>query len=160
MTFLLTSPAFEHGAAIPARYTGEGEDLSPPLAWTGAPDETESFVLISDDPDCPNPAAPRRTWVHWVAYDIPGTTTHLTEGASGHTMPNGTREGKNDSGEIGYSGPKPPVGRHRYFFKLYALDRTLGLREGHTKSELLRAIEQHVLASTELMGTYQCQPSA
>lgn len=159
MTFLLTSPAFEHGAGIPPRYTGEGEDLSPPLAWRGAPDGTASFVLISDDPDCPDPAAPRRTWVHWVAYDIPHAATHLDEGASGRAMPDGTREGKNDSGEIGYSGPMPPIGRHRYFFRLYALDRTLGLREGHTKAELLRAMAQHVLASAELMGTYQCRSS-
>lgn len=155
MTFSLRSPAFAHGAAIPRRHTGEGEDLSPPLAWSHAPAGTESYVLIVDDPDCPDPAAPRRTWVHWVAYDIPASVLALAEGASRHAMPAGAREGKNDSADLGYSGPLPPVGRHRYYFKLFALDRALGLRDGHTKAELLRAMERHVLASAELMGTYE-----
>ncbi|HEX9563514.1 MAG TPA: YbhB/YbcL family Raf kinase inhibitor-like protein [Gemmatimonadaceae bacterium] len=156
MMFVLTSPGFERGAAMPTHFTGEGEDLSPPLEWSGAPREAQSFVLIVDDPDVPDPAAPRRTWVHWVVYDIPATVTQLPEAVSGQTMPEGAREGRNDSGGRGYSGPMPPIGRHRYFFKLYALDRTLGLRDGHTKAELLRAMEGHVLASAELMGTYQC----
>jgi len=142
---------------MPKSHTGEGEDLSPPLAWSHPPPGTESFVLIVDDPDCPDPAAPRRTWVHWVVYDIPATVSELAEGASRRAMPPSAREGKNDSGGMGYSGPYPPIGRHRYFFKLFALDRTLGLRDGHTKAELLRAMEQHVLASAELMGTYQCE---
>jgi Raf kinase inhibitor-like YbhB/YbcL family protein len=155
MIFRVTSPAFEPGGAIPARYTGEGDEVSPPLSWTGAPMETESFVLIVDDPDVPDPAAPRRTWVHWVVYDIPGSARELQEGISQRAMPEGCREGKNDSGDIGYGGPYPPIGRHRYLFKLYALDRTLELREGHTKPEILRAMHGHVLGSAELMGTYE-----
>jgi hypothetical protein len=155
MIFRLTSPAFEPGGSIPTRYTCEGEEISPPLAWTGSPLETESFVLIMDDPDVPDPTSPRRTWVHWVVYDIPGTSRELREGISLHAMPDGSLEGKNDSGDIGYGGPYPPVGRHRYFFRLYALDRTLELAAGHTKSEILRAMHGHVLGSAELMGTYQ-----
>jgi hypothetical protein len=153
--FRLASAAFEHGGSIPSRYTGEGEDANPPLEWSGAPPETQSYVLIVDDPDVPDPAAPRRTWVHWVVYDIPGPSNALQEGVSRRAMPEGCREGKNDSGEIGYGGPYPPIGRHRYFFKLYALDRTLELREGHTKTEILRAMHGHVLTSAELMGTYE-----
>jgi Raf kinase inhibitor-like YbhB/YbcL family protein len=155
MTLQLASPAFEHGGVIPARFTGDDADASPPLTWSGAPAGTESFVLIVDDPDVPDPAAPRRTWVHWVVYDIPSSARELPEGASERAMPDGAREGRNDSGGVGYSGPYPPIGRHRYFFKLYAIDRTLGLGPGHTKAELLRAIERHVLASCELMGTYE-----
>lgn len=155
MSLSIVSPAFRHGDSIPPRFTGEGRDASPPLEWTGAPAGTRSFALISDDPDAPDPAAPRRTWVHWVVCDLPPDATALAEGASRQAMPHGSTEGKNDSGDLGYSGPYPPIGRHRYFFKLYALDASLGLREGHTKAALLKAMEGHVLATAELMGTYQ-----
>jgi Raf kinase inhibitor-like YbhB/YbcL family protein len=154
MTLTLSSPCFSHGGEIPRRCTGDGPDESPPLAWSGAPDGTKSFALIVDDPDAPDPAAPRRTWVHWVVCDLPASATSLPEGVSGRAMPPGATEGKNDSGGIGYEGPYPPIGSHRYFFRLYALDTLVGLRPGHTKPELLRAIDGHVLASAELMGTY------
>jgi Raf kinase inhibitor-like YbhB/YbcL family protein len=140
--------------AIPSRFTCDGEDVAPPLAWSGAPAGARSFALIVDDPDAPDPAAPKRTWVHWVLYDIPATVTALPEGASAASLPSGTREGTNDWGRTGYGGPCPPIGRHRYFFKLYALDAPLGDRGALTKGELLRAMEVHVLESTELAGTY------
>ena len=154
MVLTLSSAAFADGEEIPDRCTGDGPDASPALQWSGAPDGTKAFALIVDDPDAPDPAAPRRTWVHWVVSDLPATTTSLAEGASGRGMPTGSTEGRNDSEGDGYSGPYPPIGRHRYFFKLYALDAPVGLRAGHTKSELLKAMEGHVLASAELMGTY------
>jgi Raf kinase inhibitor-like YbhB/YbcL family protein len=154
VTLTLSSPSFANGGEIPARCTGDGPDASPPLQWSGAPEGTKAFALIVDDPDAPDPAAPRRTWVHWVVCNLPAAASSLPEGASGRSMPVGSFEGKNDSGGNGYSGPYPPIGRHRYFFKLYALDAPVGLRAGHTKSELLKAIEGHVLASAELMGTY------
>lgn len=154
MTLTLSSPSFSHGGEIPERCTGDGPDASPALQWSGAPAGTKAFALIVDDPDAPDPAAPRRTWVHWVVCDLPAATAALAEGATGRRMPAGSTEGKNDSGGVGYSGPYPPIGRHRYFFKLYALDASMGLRAGHTKAELLKAMEAHVLASAELMGTY------
>lgn len=155
--FSLTSPAFTYGGAIPAKYTGDGTDESPPLQWMGAPEGTKALALIVDDPDVPDPAAPKRTWVHWVVSDLPASVTSLKEGASRRSMPREAREGKNDSGDLGYSGPYPPKGRHRYFFKLYALDSLLGPSAGETKSDLLRAMDGHVLAMTELMGTYERQ---
>ena len=154
MTLTLSSPSFSHGGEIPERCTGDGPDASPALQWSGAPEGTKAFALIVDDPDAPDPAAPRRTWVHWVVCDLPAATAALAEGATGRRMPAGSTEGKNDSGGVGYSGPYPPIGRHRYFFKLYALDAPMGLRAGHTKAELLKAMEGHILASAELMGTY------
>ena len=154
MTLTLSSPSFSHGGEIPERCTGDGPDASPALRWSGPPEGTKAFALIVDDPDAPDPAAPRRTWVHWVVCDLPAATTALAEGTSGRGMPAGSTEGKNDSGGVGYSGPYPPIGRHRYFFKLYALEAPIGLRAGHTKAELLKAMEGHVLASAELMGTY------
>ena len=120
---MLTSSAFTDGGAIPKRYTCEGQDAAPPLTWAGAPAGTKSFALIVDDPDAPDPKAPKRTWVHWVLYDIPPGTTALPEGGA---LPAGTREGRNDWGRTGYGGPCPPIGRHRYFHKLYALDAVLG----------------------------------
>src|SRR5215470_7355 len=117
----VTSPAFAANAEIPIDYTCEGADAAPPLAWSGAPAATKSFALIVDDPDAPDPAAPKRTWVHWVLYDLAPTVLALSEGAA---APAGAREGRNDWQRTGYGGPCPPVGRHRYFFKLYALDRT------------------------------------
>jgi Raf kinase inhibitor-like YbhB/YbcL family protein len=153
--FSLTSPAFPHGGAIPAKYTGDGPDESPPLQWMGVPEGTKALALIVDDPDAPDPAAPKRTWVHWVVSNLPATVTSLKEGASRRSMPAGAREGRNDSGDVGYSGPYPPKGRHRYFFKLYALDSLLGSSAGETKGDLLRAMGSHVLDMTELMGTYE-----
>jgi hypothetical protein len=154
MSLTLTSPAFAPGAEIPSDYTCNGNDRSPPLVWTDAPRGTKSFALIVDDPDAPDPAAPKRTWVHWVLYDLPPTAKQLPDGASASGLPAGSREGRNDSGKVGYGGPCPPVGRHRYFHKLYALDRLLGDLHTPTKSDLLRAMDGHILAQAELMGTY------
>lgn len=147
----VTTSAFEAGATIPRQHTADGEDLSPPLAWQGAPAGTASFALLCDDPD-----APRGTWVHWVLYDLdPGVTTL---GAGVPTTPGvagGGSQGKNDFGKIGYGGPSPPKGpAHRYFFRVLALDRKLGLAPGATMREVLAAAEGHVLARGELMGRY------
>ena len=152
MSFALRSSAFRHLGEIPEQYTCEGADRAPPLDWSGAPIGTKSFALIVDDPDVPDPAAPIRIWVHWVLYDLPPATTSLPENAS---LPPGAREGKNDDGGIGYSGPCPPIGRHRYFFKLYALDAVLPDLRHPTKAQVEAAMAGHVLASTELVGTYQ-----
>ena len=149
----LTSPAFEHGGPIPRKYTCEGDDVSPPLAWTGVPGNARSLVLIVDDPDAPDPAAPQRTWVHWVLYDIPASATGLAEGAT--ALPPGTRAGRNDWKRTGYGGPCPPIGRHRYFHKLHALDVELGDLGAATKATLEEAMQGHVVAHAELVGTYQ-----
>jgi hypothetical protein len=148
----ITSTAFDHQAAIPSKYTCEGSDVSPPLRFDDVPAQAESLVLIVDDPDAPDPAAPKRTWVHWVLLDIPKGTTALAEGVS--TLPRGTREGLNDWKRTGYGGPCPPIGRHRYFFKVYALDTTLGL-DKPTKAQVEAAMKGHVLAEAQLIGTYQ-----
>ena len=155
MSLSLSSSLFTHGGAIPARCTGDGRDESPELSWSDVPQGTKAFALVVDDPDAPDPKAPKRTWVHWVVSDLPASATSLPAGASRKSMPTGSHEGKNDGGETGYSGPYPPIGTHRYFFKLYALDAPTGLRDGHTKAELLKAIEGHVLDQAELMGTYE-----
>ncbi len=155
MEMAITSNVFEHEAGIPRRYTCEGGDLSPPLAWTGAPEGTRSFVLIVDDPDAPDPANPRMTWVHWVLYDIPATASGLAEDVAPSALPAGTREGLNDWKRTGYGGPCPPIGRHRYFHKLYALDTELGNLGRATKADVERAMQGHVLAEAVLMGTYQ-----
>jgi hypothetical protein len=155
MPLVLTSPAFAEGGAIPSRHTCDGTDLSPPLAWSGAPPAAKSFALIVDDPDAPDPAAPRTTWVHWVLYDIPAGATALPEGASRASLPPGTRDGINDWKRTGYGGPCPPIGRHRYFHKLYALDRVLGDLGSPTKAKLERAMRGHVVAQAQLIGTYQ-----
>ncbi len=147
----LTSTAFTHQGEIPTRYTCEGEDLAPPLAWSDAPAGTASLALIVDDPDAPDPAAPKMTWVHWVVYDLPPSTTHLPEGGA---LPAGAHSGLNDWKRTGWGGPCPPIGRHRYFFKLYALATPLGLK-APTKAQLEHAMKHHVLAQTELVGTYQ-----
>ena len=151
----LTSPSFADGAPIPVRHTCEGGDVSPPLAWSGVPAGTQSLVLIVDDPDAPDPAAPRTTWVHWVLYNLPPQATGLPEDARHGALPAGTVEGLNDWKRTGYGGPCPPVGRHRYVHKLYALDRTLFSLGSATKAELERAMEGHVLAQGQLIGTYQ-----
>ena len=153
MAMVLTSPAFAHEGEIPSRYTCDGEDISPPLQWKGVPAQARSLALIVDDPDAPDPAAPKMVWVHWVLYDIPPDTNGLPEGVT--ELPEGTLEGVNDWHRTGYGGPCPPIGRHRYFFKLYALDTVLPNMEKPTKQELLGAMEGHVLAETVLMGTYR-----
>jgi Raf kinase inhibitor-like YbhB/YbcL family protein len=150
----ISSSAFGAKASIPATYTCEGPDTSPPLAWSGVPASAKSLVLIADDPDAPDPAAPKMTWVHWVLYNLPPGTTGLAEGAS-KQLPPGTREGLNDWKRTGYGGPCPPIGRHRYFFKLYALDATLPDLGRPTKADVLKAMEGHVVATAELVGTYQ-----
>jgi len=155
MTLSLKSPAFSHLGEIPKRYTCEGSDVSPPLAWSGVPEGTESVVLVVDDPDAPDPKAPKMTWVHWVLYNLPPTAGALPEAVALEALPPGTLQGLNDWGRPGYGGPCPPIGRHRYFHKLYALDTVLSGLESPTKAELLRAMEGHVLAEIELIGTYQ-----
>lgn len=151
----LGSPAFAAKGEIPRRHTCEGEDLAPALQWSGVPAQTRSLALIVDDPDAPDPAAPQRTWVHWVLVDIPATASGLPEG--GRPLPAGTREGLNDWQRITWGGPCPPIGRHRYFFKLYALDSTLPSLAHPTKAALEQAMRGHVLAQAELVGTYHKQ---
>jgi hypothetical protein len=151
----ITSTAFEHEGKIPRHYTCEGDDVSPPLAWSGVPDDARSLVLIVDDPDAPDPANPRTTWVHWVLYDIPVTAEGLPEGVAPSALPPGTREGLNDWKRTGYGGPCPPIGRHRYFHKLYALDTELGDLGRATKAGVENAMKGHVVAEAVLMGTYQ-----
>ena len=152
--FKITSSAFPPNGAMDARFTCQGGDTSPPLAWTGAPAGTKSFALIMDDPDAPDPAAPQMTWVHWVLYDIPATANALPEGVA-KRLPAGTREGQNDWKRAGYGGPCPPIGRHRYFHKLYALDVVLPDLGTPSKAQLEAAMRGHILAETELIGTYQ-----
>jgi len=149
----LSSSAFAPRGKIPRRYTCEGEDLAPPLQWSGVPERAASLVLIVDDPDAPDPAAPQRTWVHWVLYDISPAASGLPEG--GRPLPAGTREGLNDWNRRGYGGPCPPIGRHRYFFKLYALDKALPALPRPTKAAVEQVMHGHVLAQAELVGTYQ-----
>ena len=156
MALTISSSAFTDGGEIPARFTCEGADPSLPLAWTGAPDNTRSFALIVDDPDAPDPKAPKMVYVHWVLYDIPATLTGFAEGAS-IALPAGIREGVNDWKRTGWGGPCPPIGRHRYFFKLYALDAVLGDLGAPQKPALLAAMEGHILQQATLMGTYQKQ---
>ena len=150
----LSSSVFQHKGPIPSRYTCDDADVSPPLAWDGVPNETKSFVLIVDDPDAPDPAAPKMVYVHWVVYDIPASARALPEAATAKTLPAGSREGLNDFSHTHYGGPCPPKGRHRYFHKLYALDTTLGDRGKLSKVKVLEAIKGHVIAEAELIGTY------
>jgi Raf kinase inhibitor-like YbhB/YbcL family protein len=151
----LTSPAFANGAAIPARHTCDDADRSPALRWSGAPEGTRSFALIVHDPDAPDPARPQRDWVHWLAYDIPATTAALPEGAGNGDPAAPMHWAQTDAETSGYHGPCPPIGRHRYFFELYALDTVLGpLGARARRADLERAMQGHVLARAELMGTY------
>ena len=154
MALTLRSPSFEDEGAIPKKYTCQGDDVSPPLGWSGFPPNTKSFALIVDDPDAPDPRAPKTTWVHWVLYNIPAGTTALPERAEARTLPEGTREGLNDWKRTGYSGPCPPAGRHRYYHKLYALDVVLPDLGRPTKAALEKAMHGHVLAQAQLLGTY------
>lgn len=151
----LSSPAFMPGQSIPKTYTCEGGDRSPPLAWAGVPANTRSLALIVDDPDAPDPKAPQRVWVHWVLYNVPPATASLPEAASGVNVPVGSVEGTNDWSRSGYGGPCPPIGRHRYFFKLYALDVLLPAGKPMTKSTLEAAMKGHILTQAELMATYE-----
>ena len=155
MALALSATAFAANGPIPKRYTCEGADVAPGLAWTGAPANTRSFALIVDDPDAPDPKAPKLTWVHWVLYDIPAGAASLPEASVTKTLPPGTREGTNDWKRTGYGGPCPPIGRHRYFFKLYALDAALGDLGTPTKAKLEAAMKGHVIARSELVGTYE-----
>ncbi|RJG06100.1 YbhB/YbcL family Raf kinase inhibitor-like protein [Noviherbaspirillum cavernae] len=155
MSLALTSPAFDAGNSIPAIHTCDGSDVSPPLAWSGIPPGTKSLVLIVDDPDAPDPAAPQRTWVHWVLYNIPPESADLAQGIKAADLPPGTREGINDWKRSGYGGPCPPIGRHRYFHKLYALDVTLPDLGKVDKGALERTMKGHVIGTAELIGTYQ-----
>ncbi len=154
MAFKLISSAFSPNGAIPSRYTCEGADASPPLEWSGAPDGTRTFALIVDDPDAPDPAKPQRVYVHWVLYNLPASISKLAENAAKGGLPQGAAQGSNDWGKQTYGGPCPPIGRHRYFFKLYALDGQLSLNNP-TKAQLEKAMQGHILGSAEVMGTYQ-----
>ena len=155
MTLTLVSTAFAHQGEIPARYTCDGDNLSPPLAWSGVPTGTKSLVLIVDDPDAPDPKAPKMTWVHWLLYNIPPNQNGLTEAMAAQNLPPGTLEGTNNWQRTGYGGPCPPIGRHRYFHKLYALDKLLPDMHKPSKKNLEQAMHGHILAQTELIGTYQ-----
>jgi Raf kinase inhibitor-like YbhB/YbcL family protein len=157
MSLSLTSSAFSHQGEIPARYSCEvkGREVSPPLSWTEVPAAAKSLALIVDDPDAPDPKAPKRTWVHWVLYNLPVTATSLPEGVNTKDLPAGTREGTNDWHRTGYGAPCPPIGRHRYFFKLYGLDTVLPDLGRPDKRRLEQAMEGHVLDHAELVGTYQ-----
>jgi len=149
----LTSTAFNNQSAIPAIYTCEGKDISPPLAWSDLPAGAKSLALIVDDPDAPDPAAPKMIWVHWILYNLPATNDGLLEGVK--ALPTGTKEGVNDWKRTGYGGPCPPIGRHRYFHKLYALDTVLPDLKQPTKGKLEGAMKGHIIGEAQLMGTYQ-----
>jgi Raf kinase inhibitor-like YbhB/YbcL family protein len=155
MALTLRSSAFQPNGEIPKRHTCEGGDVAPPLTWSDAPAGTKSFALIVDDPDAPDPKAPRMTWVHWVLYSLPASATGLPEGVKPADLPAGTRQGLNDWKRTGYGGPCPPIGRHRYFFKLYALDTVLPDLGEASKAQVEQAMKGHVLANAELVGTYQ-----
>ncbi len=151
MGFKLTSTAFKEGQPIPRQHTCDGVDVSPALEWSGAPPSAKTFALICDDPD-----APSGTWVHWVLYNLPGDRIGLVENVPAtEKVPGDGLQGTNDFQKIGYGGPCPPSGTHHYFFKLYALDAELSLKSGVTKAELLKAMEGHIVAQTQLMGTYR-----
>lgn len=155
MNLSLTSPGFLNGDEIPVEFTCQGQDTSPALQWSGGPTTTKSFVLIVDDPDAPDPNAPKMTWVHWVLYNIPASTRELVAAVSPGDLPAGTGEGVNDWKRTGYGGPCPPIGRHRYFFKLYALDAELNFDHPPTKKEVEDGMHGHIVAEAVLLGTYQ-----
>lgn len=155
MALTLTSTAFTDGGEIPSKYTCQGDDIAPPLSWRGVPANARSLALIVDDPDAPDPRAPRMTWVHWVLFNLPPATTGLPQGATTADLPPGTEQGLNDWKRTGYGGPCPPVGRHRYFHKLYALDTVLTLSGKPTKPALEAAMQGHVIGQAQLVGTYQ-----
>lgn len=154
MALTLNSRAFDDAGEIPSKYTCDGANVSPPLNITGVPDGTESLVLIVDDPDAPDPDAPKMTWVHWVVYNLPPKGIELPEGASGK-LPGGAKDGVNGWQRAQYGGPCPPIGRHRYFFKVYALDTELRGLRNPGKSDIEAAMVGHVIERAELMGTYR-----
>ncbi len=153
-TMSIRSPAFEPDGSIPVRHTCDGEDVSPALEWSGVPEGAKSLALIVDDPDAPDPRAPQRVFVHWVVVNLPPGTRGLPEGVRERDLPKGASFGTNDWKKAAYGGPCPPIGRHRYFHKLYALDTTLDLR-APTKAHLEKAMEGHVIAKTEIVGTFE-----
>jgi len=155
MTMALKSASFVHEGPIPSKHTCEGQNVSPELSWSGVPDNAGSLVLIVDDPDAPDPNAPRMTWVHWVLYDLPTSATGLPEAVPPASLPRGTRQGVNDWKRPGYGGPCPPIGLHRYFFKLYALDCSLPELASGTKAEVEKAMAGHVMEQATLIGMYQ-----
>lgn len=155
MSMSIMSPSFMHGREIPARHTCDGLNTSPPILWLGVPSGSKSLALIVDDPDAPDPSAPKMTWVHWLLYNIPVSATGLTEGVVANRLPAGTLQGINDWHSTGYGGPCPPIGRHRYFFKLYALDSVLTDLKKPTKAALEKAMQGHVLDQASLLGLYQ-----
>jgi len=155
MALILNSSAFDNGAEIPARYTCKGDDVSLPLNWEGVPEASRSLVLIVDDPDAPDPGAPKTVWVHWVLYNIPPDINSLSEHITSATLPPGAIEGTNDWQRLGYGGPCPPIGRHRYFHKLYALDIVLEGLNKPTKADVEAAMQGHIIAQAELIGTFQ-----
>ena len=155
MTLTIRSSSFQHNSMMPAQYTCEGDNVSPPLIWNDPPAGTKSLVLIVDDPDAPDPAAPKMTWVHWVLYNLPPAAARLPAGVTEVELPHGTLIGINDRKNVGYNGPCPPVGTHRYFHKLYAVDIALPDLHAPTKADVLARIEGHVLAYAELIGLYK-----
>jgi len=157
MSLILKSPDFAHQGEIPKKFTCDGDDSSPALTWSGLPQHTKSLVLIVDDPDAPDPAKPKMTWVHWLLYNIPPTVTELPQAVTVSNLPVGTQQGKNDWKRTGYGGPCPPIGRHRYFHKLYALDIELPDLHLPNKAKLETAMAGHIIGQTELIGTYHRQ---
>ena len=155
MPIILYSPSFKHDGVIPSRHTCDGLNISPLLKWTDIPAGTKSLALIVDDPDAPDPGAPKMTWVHWVVYNIPPDTIGLPETISAEGLPPGALQGLNDWQHAGYEGPCPPIGKHRYFFKLYALNTLLPDLKLPTKTALEKAMKGHVIAHSELVGLYQ-----
>ena len=155
MSLTITSTAFQHNGEMPSVFTCQGKDLSPPLHWQGVPDNIRSLVLIVDDLDAPDPKAPKMTWVHWVLYNLPPDSRGLPQGCTSADLPPGTREGLNDWKRTGYGGPCPPIGRHRYFFKFYALDQELEAMDRPDKAQVEAAMKGHIIAQAELVGTYQ-----
>lgn len=160
MTMRITSPAFGNQQSIPTRFTCEGEDVSPPLSWTGAPERAQTLALIVEDPDAPDPAAPKRIFTHWLIYNLPPDSTGLPENVGLDQLPNGARAGRNDFERQEWGGPCPPIGEHRYFFKLYALDAPLPTPRELDRASLYDAIEGHAVDYAEWMGTYQKQKRA
>lgn len=155
MGMTIASTAFDNNGAIPSLHTCDGSDISPPLHWFGIPSEARSLALIVDDPDAPDPGAPQRTWVHWVLYNLSPEVKELAQGVAPNGLPAGARPGTNDWRRTGYGGPCPPIGRHRYFHKLYALDTVLPDLHNPTKQQLEHAMQGHVIEKAELIGTYQ-----
>ncbi len=155
MPLALKSDAFANGKEIPAVHTCEGKDVSPAIAWSGVPKAARSLALIMDDPDAPDPAAPRMVWVHWVLYNLPPSAGGLPQAVKPEALPAGTSPGRNDWGRTGYGGPCPPTGRHRYFFKLYALDSAIPDLDRPTKAQLEAAMKGHIVEHATLIGTYQ-----